>query len=97
MEQQMFMIKNFLRIIYPNIHLRRMTYPPERKKQFYLHFCYNNLLVNMFTTMKANNLPSSVQSIDYQYLMKAMKANSIFSNFLERSSCPIMGIKEWRN
>ena len=30
MEQQTFMIKNFLRIIYPDIHLRRMTYPPER-------------------------------------------------------------------
>ena len=47
MEQQTVTIKNFLRIIYPNIHLRRMTYPPERKKQFYLHFYYNNLLVNM--------------------------------------------------
>ena len=22
----------FLRIIYPDIHLRRMTYPPERRK-----------------------------------------------------------------
>ena len=47
MEQQTVTIKNFLRIIYPNIHLRRMTYPQERKKQFYLHFYYNNLLVNM--------------------------------------------------
>ena len=30
MEQRPFMIKNILRIIYPDIHLRRMTYPPER-------------------------------------------------------------------
>ena len=30
MEQQTVTIKNFLRIIYPDIHLRRMTYPPER-------------------------------------------------------------------
>ena len=31
MEQRPFMIKNILRIIYPDIHLRRMTYPPERR------------------------------------------------------------------
>ena len=30
MEQRPFMIKNILRIIYPDIHLRRMAYPPER-------------------------------------------------------------------
>ena len=30
MEQQTVTIKNILRIIYPDIHLRRMTYPPER-------------------------------------------------------------------
>ena len=31
MEQQTITIKIFLRIICPDIHLRRMTYPPERK------------------------------------------------------------------
>ena len=33
MEQQTVTIKIFLRIIYPDIHLRRMTYPLERKHQ----------------------------------------------------------------
>ena len=32
MEQQTFIIRNFLRIIDPDIHLRRMTYPPERRE-----------------------------------------------------------------
>ena len=30
MELQTVMIKNFSRIANPDIHLRRMTYPPER-------------------------------------------------------------------
>ena len=30
MEQRTVTVKNILRIIYPDIHLRRMTYPPER-------------------------------------------------------------------
>jgi len=32
MEQQTFMKKNFSRIENPDIHYRRMTYPPERDK-----------------------------------------------------------------
>ena len=30
MEQQTFIIRNFLRITDPDIHFRRMAYPPER-------------------------------------------------------------------
>ena len=33
MEQRTVTIKIFLRIIYPNIHLRRMAYPSERKEK----------------------------------------------------------------
>jgi|GEM_PF-6900838 len=33
MEQQTVTIKIFLRIIYPDIHLRRMTYPLERMEK----------------------------------------------------------------
>ena len=38
MEQQTVTVNIFLRIIYPDIHLRRMTYPPERGCQ-YEHGC----------------------------------------------------------
>ncbi len=31
MKHQTFIIKNFLRITDPDIHYRRMTYPPERE------------------------------------------------------------------
>ena len=43
MEQRPFMIKNILRIIYPDIHLRRMTYPPERKR-VRSHLLANNIV-----------------------------------------------------
>ena len=53
MEQQTVTIKIFLRIIYPDIHLRRMAYPQERRFRKFVQDVFETDLTTLFTSKES--------------------------------------------